>query len=104
MSCADQEEGERGGFPWKFLEEGDLKPQPPTLWKILTSQIYIPVAKLQKKLMNFVNLKTSWLAFIIQDPLVNQNHSIYLSWSLGSQSSTLFTVSLDWHQLLYKCC
>lgn len=77
MSCADQEEGERGGFPWKFLEEGDLKPQPPTLWKILTSQIYIPVAKLQKTINELCELE-NFMVGIYNSGSIGEPESQYL--------------------------
>lgn len=98
-----------GGSPWKFLEEGgsDWTPCPPPPKKIISkfTNSYTR-RKVTKNLKDFINLKTSWLAFINQGPLVIQNHTIHSSWSLGSLSSTgtLISISLDWHQLLYGCC
>lgn len=97
-----------GGSPWKFLEEGGSDwtspPTPPQKNSKFTNSY--TRRKVTKNLKDFINLKTSWLAFINQGPLVNQNHTIHSSWSLGSLSSTgtLISISLDWHQLLYGCC
>lgn len=51
--------------------------------------------KVTKNLMNFINLKTSWLAFINQGPLVIQSHTIHSSWPLGSLSSTGTLISIS---------